>query len=149
MLNNRKKRSRYQKGDLGHLDTTKKTSRYQKKMHPPQLMSETRESIPKGECRPYEGCLLLGRITEYARSSLVRSGQRYLAKFFSWTLFSRSPWGVLTPLQIIRAPLDWGEPNEEYSSVPWPSRRWHTCLPKPTLFFQNQVSMRHQYVSCL
>ena len=40
MLNNRrqnldtKKRSRYQKGDLGHLDTTKKTSRYQKKMHP-------------------------------------------------------------------------------------------------------------------
>ena len=40
MLNNRmqnldtKKRSRYQKGDLGHIDTTKKTSRYQKKMHP-------------------------------------------------------------------------------------------------------------------
>ena len=29
-----KKRSRYQKGDLGHLDTTKKTSRYQKKTHP-------------------------------------------------------------------------------------------------------------------
>ena len=28
-----KKRSRYQKGDLGHLDTTKKTSRYPKKTH--------------------------------------------------------------------------------------------------------------------
>ena len=33
-----KKRSRYQKGDLGHLDTTKKTSRYQKKTHPISLV---------------------------------------------------------------------------------------------------------------
>ena len=42
MLNNRiqnldtKKRSRYQKGDSGRLDTRKKTSRYQKKTHPPK-----------------------------------------------------------------------------------------------------------------
>ena len=32
-----KKRSRHQKGDLGHLDTTKKTSRYRKKMDPSDL----------------------------------------------------------------------------------------------------------------
>ena len=40
MLNNRmqnldaKKEISISKGDLGHLDTTKKTSRYQKRMHP-------------------------------------------------------------------------------------------------------------------
>ena len=40
-----KKRSRYQKGDLGHLVTTKKTSRYQKKMHPPETGKMARKPI--------------------------------------------------------------------------------------------------------
>ena len=35
-----KKRSRYRKGDLRDLDTKKKTSRYQKKMHPKKTLRD-------------------------------------------------------------------------------------------------------------
>ena len=60
-----KKTSRYQKGDSGHLDTTKKTSGHPKRMHPLGNASS--------QARPFEGSGALEEVKNVATLSLTKT----------------------------------------------------------------------------